>query len=203
MLPSIRRTGGYSIPVHTTGPDPQLEWLQGRTDSIFTGKLSSQVLDSIVTKVCTSPRDKAIFFAQFKNLINQTVLSFTETTAAYKKRKGIPTYVSLPEMLDGIKQHHKTSLELFIVDMAEKDKQMLQAATDNSQVVHWLRGVCAVFAPIFRCLPEHTLSIEEAKDKKKQIKRRRLPPSTKLLPSPPPPPANSQVVNINIYGTSN
>lgn len=179
-----------------------MEWVQGRVDSIFTGKLSSQVLDAVVTRACTCPRDKAVFFAKFKNLVNQTVLDFTDTTSAYKKRKLIPSSVSLPEMLDGIKQHHKTSLELFIVDMAERDKEILQRVSAPDQVIHWLKGVCAVYAPIFRCLPAHTLSLEDVKDNRKQVKRQKMQPSTNLIAaSPPPPPVvNNNINNITIYG---
>lgn len=151
------------------------------------------MLDSIVTRICPTPRDKTIFFAQFKNLINQTVLNFQDTTQAYKKRNSIPKTVSLPEILDGLKQHYKAGLEMYIVEMAKRDRQLLERAVTVEQVLHWLKGVCAVMGPMFRTLPAHTLSMDEVKEKRKQVKRQLLQPSPNLLALPAP----QHVVNNN------
>lgn len=65
--------------------------------------------------------------------------------------------------------------------MLRRDWDKLEKAQTTDQVLHWLTGVCGVWLPIFKTMPAHMLSLEDAKTKQKELTRKRK--SNELLPS--------------------
>lgn len=84
---------------------------------------------------------------------------------------------------------------MYIVEQADRNKALLKSAPTIDHILKWLSGVCAVWMPIFTTIPDHLLTVQQAKDKGKELSAKRklgqLQPSehVKALPPPPPPKA--------------
>ncbi|DBA97253.1 TPA: hypothetical protein ACH3X1_015001 [Trebouxia sp. C0004] len=106
LLPSIRKTGSYSV--HSAAPAKQTDtWLDKRLEGKELMKLKNTSLQQLITGGFGQTGPK--LYAIAANHINQAVLGFTETTTQFKKLQQLPRHISIPDMVD--MQGHVTRKE--------------------------------------------------------------------------------------------
>ncbi|KAL3149098.1 hypothetical protein ABBQ32_001941 [Trebouxia sp. C0010 RCD-2024] len=98
VLPSIRKTGSYSIQAATPIAKQSDTWLDRRLEGKELMKLKNASLQQLIAGGSgqTGPKLYRIVANQTK----QAVLGFTETTAQFKKQQQLPRRMSIPDTLN-------------------------------------------------------------------------------------------------------
>jgi hypothetical protein len=128
VLPTIRRTGAYSV---STSPPPKDQWCQARVDGIELNKLKCARLKEVID-ACFDPKGAIAVYKIVNNMCNQAVLSFQESTKAFKKKRDFPDYMSIGDFLDPFGQTAQNTTETavlkYITDNMDELKVLPQAA---------------------------------------------------------------------------
>ena len=99
VLPTIRKTGSYSLPGAQQPDNATPEgWSQKRLEGIELTKLKNAALKQLVDG-CFGGQGGEIYKI-VNNIINQAVVGFSETTTLFKQKNGLPNYMSIPDFLD-------------------------------------------------------------------------------------------------------
>lgn len=118
VLPSIRKTGAYSLPVAVAGD----AWYSKRLEGKELMKLKNASLQQLIAGGFGQAGSK--LYAIAGNLINQAVLGFQETTKQFKKQQQLPGHVSIPDMLNMQGQvarcYAETCFHKFVTDNLER-----------------------------------------------------------------------------------
>ena len=122
VLPSIRKTGSYSVKSATPNAKQADGWLDKRLEGKELMRLKNASLQQLIAGGFGQTGPK--LYAIAANLINQAVLGFTETTAQFKRQQQLPRHISIPDMLDMQGQvtrcYAETSLQKFVSDNLQR-----------------------------------------------------------------------------------
>ncbi|DBA92527.1 TPA: hypothetical protein ACH3X1_002758 [Trebouxia sp. C0004] len=97
VLPSIRKTGSYSVHCAAPAAKQTDTWLDKRLEGKELMKLKNTSLQQLIAGGFGQTGPK--LYAIAANHINQAVLGFTETTQ-FKKLQQLPQRISIPDILD-------------------------------------------------------------------------------------------------------
>jgi len=131
VLPSIRKTGSYSLqaaaaPAAKEGDDWQNKRLEGKELM----RLKNASLKELIAGGFGQTGTK--LYRIVANHINQAVLGFAETTTQFKKQQKLPGYVSIPDMLNMQGQvtrcYAETCYQTFISDNLQRLTELPEPA---------------------------------------------------------------------------
>lgn len=179
VLPSIRKSGKYSVPLAPESPvlsnDNLPTWGQQRVNGIEVHKLKCAKLKEIIDS-CFSTNAITVY-GVVNHLCNQAVLGYSESTKDFKSQKGFPKYMSVADFLDPYAQVIRCSTETafykYIVDNLEELKnlpqwlliQKFEALSKNLLEGHKKTG--------FADLSDRLLSLDDARTYKKRLNSER------------------------------
>ncbi|DBA87753.1 TPA: hypothetical protein ACH3X1_004756 [Trebouxia sp. C0004] len=129
VLPSIRKTGSYSVQAAAPAAKQTATWLDKRLEGKELMRLKNDSLQELIAGAFgrTGPK----LYAIAANLINQTVLGFTETTTQVKKRQQLPRHFSIPDILDMQGQvtrcYAETCIQKFVSDNLLRLRELAEA----------------------------------------------------------------------------
>ena len=122
VLPSIRRTGSYSLQPTAPAPAEGISCYNKRLEGKELMKLKNATLQQLIAGGFGQAGSK--LYAIAGNLINQAVLGFQETTKQFKKQQQLPGHVSIPDMLNMQGQvarcYAETCFQKFVTDNLER-----------------------------------------------------------------------------------
>ena len=98
VLPSIRKTGSYSVQAAAPAAKQTDTWLDKRLEGKELMKLKNASLQELIAGGFGQTGYK--LYAIAANHINQAVLGFTQTTANFKKQQQLPRHISIPDILN-------------------------------------------------------------------------------------------------------
>ena len=98
VLPSIRKTGSYSVQAAAPAANPNGGWLDKRVEGKELMKVKNASLQQLIAGGFGQTGAK--LYAITANHINQAVLGFAETTSSFKKQQQLPRHVSIPDILN-------------------------------------------------------------------------------------------------------
>ena len=98
VLPSIRKTGSYSVHSATPAAKQTNTWLDKRLEGNALMKLRNASLQELMAGAFGQIGPK--LYAITGNLVNQSVLGFTQTTASFRKQQQLPRHISIPDILN-------------------------------------------------------------------------------------------------------
>ncbi len=114
VLPSIRKTGSYSV--HSATPAAKGNtWCEKRPEGKKLMKVKNGSLQELIAA----------------NHINQAVLGFTETTTHFKKQQQLPQHISIPDILNMQGQvarcYAETCFQKFVSDNLQRLRGLSEA----------------------------------------------------------------------------
>ena len=98
VLPSIRKTGSYSVQPAAPAANQNDGWLDKRLEGKELMKVKNASLQQLIAGGFGQTGAK--LYAITANHVNQAVLGFTQTTANFKKQQQLPKHVSIPDILN-------------------------------------------------------------------------------------------------------
>ena len=98
VLPSIRKTGSYSLQQSTPTATQDSDWCNKRVEGKELMKLKNASLQQLISGAFGQTGRQLYGIAG--NLINQAVLGFQETTKQFKKQQQVPPHISIPDLLN-------------------------------------------------------------------------------------------------------
>lgn len=98
VLPSIRKTGSYSLPSETIQPTAQDGWAEKRAQGIELMKLKNACLRDLIAGAFGQLGNTV--YGVVANHINQAVLGYAESTKEYKRKHLLPQAISIPDILN-------------------------------------------------------------------------------------------------------
>ncbi|DBA74419.1 TPA: hypothetical protein ACH3X1_011174 [Trebouxia sp. C0004] len=98
VLPSIRKTGSYSVQAATQADKEGNDWHSKRLKGKELIMLKNASLQQLIAGGFGQTAPK--LYAIAANHINQAVLGFTQTTAKFKKQQQLPRHVSILDILN-------------------------------------------------------------------------------------------------------
>ena len=129
VLPSIRKTGSYSV--HTAAPPAEQcdTWLDKRLEGKELMRLKNASLQELIAGGFGQTGSK--LYAIAANHINQAVLGFTQTTTNFKKQQQLPRHVSIPDILNMQGQvarcYAETCFQKFVSDNLQRLRGLSEA----------------------------------------------------------------------------
>jgi len=129
VLPSIRKTGSYSIQSAAPAAEQTDTWLDRRLEGIELMKVKNASLQQLIAGGFGQTGSK--LYRIVANHINQAVLGFTETTTQFKKQHQLPRHVSIPDILNMQGQvarcYAETCLQKFVSDNLQRLRGLAEA----------------------------------------------------------------------------
>jgi len=98
VLPSIRKTGSYSVQSAAPAAKQSDDWQNKRLEGKELMRLKNASLQELIAGGFGQTGSK--LFAIAANHINQAVLGFTETTTRFKEQQELPRHMSIPDILN-------------------------------------------------------------------------------------------------------
>ena len=98
VLPSIRKTGSYSVQPAAPAAKQTDAWLDKRLEGKELMRLKNAGLQELIAGGFGQTGCK--LYAIAANHINQAVLGFTQTTTSFKKQQQLPRHISIPDILN-------------------------------------------------------------------------------------------------------
>jgi len=98
VLPSIRKTGSYSVQPAAPAATPIDGWLDKRLEGKELMKVKNASLQQLIAG--GFGQTGCELYKIVANHINQAVLGFTQTTTSFKKQQQLPRHVSIPDILN-------------------------------------------------------------------------------------------------------
>ena len=128
VLPSIRKTGSYSLQQSTPTATQDSDWCSKRVEGKELMKLKNASLQQLIAGGFGQTGPK--LYAIAANLINQAVLGFQETTKQFKKQQQLPGHISIPDMLNMQGQvarcYAETCFQKFITDNLQRLRDLAE-----------------------------------------------------------------------------
>ena len=168
VLPSIRKTGSYSV---QAAPAAKLTatWLDKRSEGKEMMRLKNASLQELIAGAFGRSGPK--LYAITGNLINQAVLGFTETTTQFKKRQQLPQHFSIPDILDMQGQvtrcYAETCLQKFISDNLLRLRELSNLIKEFTQ--HKLNMRQGFVSTGMGDLQSKLLTVDQAKKRKAEV----------------------------------
>lgn len=129
VLPSIRKTGSYSLELNTPAATEGINWCNKRLEGKELMRLKSASLQQLIAG--GFGQTGARLYAIAANLINQAMLGFTETTDQFKKQQQLPGRISIPDILNMQGQvarcYAKTCFQKFVTDSLQRLRGLAEA----------------------------------------------------------------------------
>jgi prophage antirepressor-like protein len=183
VLPSIRKTGSYSLPGTATPTAAQLgDWTGKRVEGKELFKLKNAALKELIQGCFGNSK----LFAICNNLVNQAVVGYTSTTKKYKQTKQLPNHMSIPDFLNRDGQVARclaeTAFRKYILDNAVQLRELNEGelVTKFEDMASNLRS--GFMGVGMGDLEKGMLSLEDARKRKKAVAE--APPA--IAPAPEP-----------------
>ncbi|DBA82359.1 TPA: hypothetical protein ACH3X2_000616 [Trebouxia sp. C0005] len=125
VLPSIRKTGSYSVQQGTLTATHDIDWCSKRLEGKELMKLKNASLQQLISGAFGQTGRRLYGIAG--NLINQAVLGFRETTKQFKQlqQQQVPAQISIPDLPDmqgqGARCYAETCFQTFVTDNLQRD----------------------------------------------------------------------------------
>ena len=127
VLPSIRKTGSYTVPSATIQPSATDGWAKERVKGVELMRLKNACLKDLIAG--GFGQTGTDLYAIVANDINQAVLGYTESTTAYKQKHGLKN-LSIPDILNLQGQVARGYAESCYQQIISKDLERLQGLQD-------------------------------------------------------------------------
>ena len=128
VLPSIRKTGSYSVQVAPAAKQTDT-WLDKRLEGKELMRLKNASLQELIAGGFGQTGSK--LYAIAANHINQAVLGFTQTTTSFKKQQQLPRHISIPDILNMQGQvarcYAETCFQKFVSDNLQRLRDLPEA----------------------------------------------------------------------------
>jgi prophage antirepressor-like protein len=198
VLPSIRRTGSFSVQEHSNGSSPPDEsshppptltpHQQTRVDSIVWHDHMTDVLAAELDRINIPVGHKGMFFAKANDMCNRALLNLSCTTDALKKQRGIPKSLSIPSVCSERQLVDLNMIRMQLANFIRDDSELLTSMTSTDQLDAWfaekrsaLTRMASAGGFHSRTL-DHMMSVTEARARAKELTKIRqrylLKPST-------------------------
>ncbi len=126
VLPSIRKTGSYSVQAAAPAGKEGDDWHSKRLEGKELMKLKNASLQQLIAGGFGQTGGK--LYAITANRINQAVLGFTETTNKFKKQQQLPGHISIPDILNMQGQvarcYAETCFQKFVSDNLQRLREL-------------------------------------------------------------------------------
>ena len=127
VLPSIRKTGSYSVQAAAAKDDNS--WQKKRLEGKELMRLKNASLQELIAGGFGQTGSR--LYAIAANHINQAVLGFTETTTKFKQQQQLPRHISIPDMLSMQGQvarcYAETCFQKFVSDNLQRLRELSEA----------------------------------------------------------------------------
>ena len=128
VLPSIRKTGSYSVQTAAPAAKECDSWVGKRLEGKELMKLKNASLQQLIAGGL-GPTGKDVY-PMVANHINQAVVGFTETTAQFKRQQQLPKHISVPDILNMQGQvarcYAETCFHKFVTDNLQRLRELSQ-----------------------------------------------------------------------------
>ena len=128
VLPSIRKTGSYSVYPAAPAAKQGDEWLDKRLEGKELMRLKNASLQELIAGGFGQTGCK--LYAIAANHINQAVLGFTETTSKFKQQQQLPRHISIPDILNMQGQVARCYAETCFQKFVSDNLQRLRGLSD-------------------------------------------------------------------------
>ena len=180
VLPSIRRTGSYSVQTAAPTTRQSDAWLDKRMEGKELMKLKNATLKDLIAGGFGQTGPK--LYRILGNHINQAVLGFTETTTQFKKQQQLPGSISIPDVLNMQGQVARCYAETCFQKFVSDNLQRLRGLTEPDLIKEFaslkLNLRQGFVSTGMGDLQAKMLTLEEAKKRRDEIssqaKRQRL-----------------------------
>ena len=135
VLPSIRKTGSYSVQPVALAAKQTDSWLDKRLEGKELMRLKNAGLQELIAGGFGQTGCK--LYAIAANHINQAVLGFTQTTTSFKKQQQLPRHISIPDILNMQGQVARCYAETCFQKFVSDNLQRLRTARGRPD-----QGVC-------------------------------------------------------------
>ena len=129
VLPSIRRTGSYSVQTAAPAAKQTATWHDKRLEGKELMRLKNASLQELIAGGFGQTGSK--LYAIAANHINQAVLGFTQTTTSFKKQQQLPRHISIPDILNMQGQvarcYAETCFQKFVSDNLQRLRDLPEA----------------------------------------------------------------------------
>ena len=129
VLPSIRKTGSYSVQAAAPAAKQTNTWLDKRLEGKELMRLKNASLQELIAGGFGQTGCK--LYAIAANHINQAVLGFTQTTTSFKKQQQLPRHISIPDILNMQGQvarcYAETCFQKFVSDNLQRLRDLPEA----------------------------------------------------------------------------
>ncbi|DBA82961.1 TPA: hypothetical protein ACH3X1_006740 [Trebouxia sp. C0004] len=126
VLPSIRKTGSYSVQSAAPAARQIDTWLDKRLEGKELMRLKNASLQELIAGGFGQTGCK--LYAIAANHINQAVLGFTQTTTSFKKQQQLPRHISIPDILNMQGQvarcYAETCFQKFVSDNLQRLREL-------------------------------------------------------------------------------
>ena len=171
VLPSIRKTGSYSVQAAAPAAKQTDTWLDKRSEGKELMRLKNASLQELIAGAFGRSGPK--LYAITGNLVNQAVLGFTETTTQFKKRQQLPRHFSIPDILDMQGQvtrcYAETCLQKFISDNLLRLRELAETDLIKEFTQHKLKLRHGFVSTGMGDLQSKLLTVAEAKKRKADV----------------------------------
>ena len=168
VLPSIRKTGNYTLPGPTIQPAAKDGWAEKRAEGIELMRLKNATLQELIARVFGGIGDRV--HNAVANHINQAVLGYIDSTKAYKRKHHMPQSVTIPDILNLQGQIARAYAEISFKEMIREDMEQLRKMREF-ELFHELKLMRNRLRQSFEMsgmgnLQDQVLSLEGAKARK-------------------------------------
>ena len=171
ILPSIRSTGSYSTQAASPAAKQTNTWLDKRLEGKELMKLKNASFQELIAGA--SGRVGPKLYAIIGNLVNQSVLGFTQTTTSFKKRQQLPRHISIPDILNMQGQvarcYAETCFQKFVSDNLQRLRDLSERDLIKEFTQHQLSLRQGFVSTGMGDLQSKLLTVDEAKKRKADI----------------------------------
>ena len=129
VLPSIRKTGSYSVLAAAPAAKQTATWHDKRLEGKERMRLKNASLQELIAGGFGQTGSK--LYAIVANHINQAVLGFTQTTTSFKKQQHLPRHISIPDILNIQGQvarcYAETCFQKFVSENLQRLRELSEA----------------------------------------------------------------------------
>ena len=129
VLPSIRKTGSYSVQAAAPAAKQTATWHNKRLEGKELMRLKNASLQELIAGGFGQTGSK--LYAIAANHINQAVLGFTQTTSSFKKQHQLPRHISILDILNMQGQvarcYAETCFQKFVSNNLQRLRELSEA----------------------------------------------------------------------------
>ena len=171
VLPSIRKTGSYSVQPATPAAKQGDGWLDKRLEGKELMRVKNASLQQLIAGGFGQTGPK--LYAIAANHINQAMLGCTQTTANFKKQQELPRHVSIPDILNMQGQvarcYAETCFQKFVSDNLKRLRGLAEADLIKEFTQQKLKLRQGFVSTGIGDLQSKLLTVAEAKKRKADI----------------------------------